>query len=171
MIRLHSSAAYHRPVSPFFTARFSDDAVRSCVSAVGMILSLCVHVVHYDIIDKLGPPFAYTLWVAGRVLLVHGSTFCHSVDDEKIRILIKALGCMGTYWPVADRYHQLLVRVYNDYRHSEQISAEFRRRVMPRTVKRMVDMTKNAYDLNFGIASLSMDEPDISRIPGNDYLS
>lgn len=163
MIRLHSSAAYHRPVSAFFAAWFSEDAVRSCVAAVEMILNLCAHVVQYHIIDKLGPPFAYTLWVAGRVLLVHGSTFCQPVDDKKIHILINALGDMGTYWPVADRYCQLLVRVYKDYQHSQEIFAAIRRRVMPRTVKRMVDMTKNAYDLNFGIASLSIKDPDISR--------
>jgi len=167
MIRLHSSAAYHRPVSAFFTARFSDDAVRYCVNAVHMILKLCAHFVKYDIIDKLGPPFAYTLWVAGRVLLVHGSTFCHPVDDENICTLIDALGLMGTYWPVADRYRQLLIRVYNDYRNSEKIFAEFRRRVMPGTVKRMADMTKNAYDLNFALESLSMEDRNISKTSAN----
>jgi len=109
MIRLHSSVAYHSPISAFFTTLFRDDAVRSCVDAVNMILSLCDHVVNTDMIDKLGPPFAYTLWVAGRVLLVHGYTFRQPVDDKKIHILIDALGRMGTYWPVADRYRQLLV--------------------------------------------------------------
>lgn len=171
MIRLHSSAAYHRPVSAFFTASFSDDAVQSCLSAVKMILSLCTHVVQHHIIDKLGPPFAYTLWVAGRVLLVHGSTFCHPVDDEKFHRLINALGSMGICWPVADRYCQLLVRVYKDYKHSEDTFAESRRRVMPRTVKRMVDMTKNAYDLNFGIEWLTITDSDISRASAEGKLT
>lgn len=171
MIRLHSSAAYHRPVSAFFSACFSEDAVRSCVAAVEMILSLCVYVVQYHIIDKLGPPFAYTLWVAGRILLVHGSTFCQPVDDKMIHILTNALRDMGTYWPIADRYCQLLVRVYKDYQRSEEIFAGFRRRVVPRTVKRMVDMTKNAYDLIFGIASLSITDPDISRTSTQGYIS
>ncbi len=31
-------------------------------------------------------------------------------------------------------------------------------------------MTKNAYDLNFGIASLSIADPDISRTSANGYL-
>jgi len=124
MIRLHSSVAYHRPISAFFTASFIDDAVRCCIDAAEMILNLCAHVVNTDMIDKLGPPFVYTLWVAGRVLLVHGYTFRHPVDNKNIGILIHALGRMGTYWPVADRYRQLLVRVHDDYRHSKILSAE-----------------------------------------------
>jgi len=135
-----------------------------------MIVRLCVYVVRIGMIDKLGPPFAYTLWVAGRVLLVHGYTFRHPVDVKKIGILIKALGRMGIYWPVADRYRQLLAQVYNDYQHGGTLSAELQRRVMPRTVKKLVDMTKNAYDLNFGIASLSIEDSDISRTSANGCL-
>ncbi len=125
MIRLHSSVAYHRPISAFFTALFIEDAVRCCIDAAEMILNLCAHVVNTDMIDKLGPPFVYTLWVAGRVLLVHGYMFRHPVDNKNMGILIHALGRMGTYWPVADRYRQLLVRVHDEYRHSKILSAEF----------------------------------------------
>ncbi|KAJ4294680.1 hypothetical protein N0V88_004910 [Collariella sp. IMI 366227] len=45
-----------------------------CHGAVENISALAEFVVQNNLLGKLGPPFAFTLWVAARVLLVHGST-------------------------------------------------------------------------------------------------
>ena len=61
-------------------------------------------------LNKLGPAFAFSLWVAARVLLVHGSTIDHQVNPAIVQ-LVEALREMGYHWKVAERYATLLQRV------------------------------------------------------------
>lgn len=104
------------------------------------------------LLSKLGPPFAFSLWVAARVLLVHGSTIDHRVD-QSINLLVSTLRDMGQYWEVGTRYASLLSRVLSEYQESQQAPAGANgERVTPSTVKILADMRRCAFDLDFLIS-------------------
>jgi hypothetical protein len=150
VIRLHSSAAYPSHRSPIFTPSFS--ASQRCLSAVENITALCACVRDNGLLSKLGPPFAFSLWVAARVLLVHGSTIDHRVD-QSIHLLVTTLQDMGQWWEVGTRYANLLARVLSEYQESQQSPAGVNgERVTPSTVKILADMRRCAFDLDFLIS-------------------
>jgi hypothetical protein len=104
------------------------------------------------LLSKLGPPFAFSLWVAARVLLVHGSTIDHRVD-QSINLLVSTLQDIGQYWEVGTRYANLLSRVLSEYQESQQTPTGINgERVTPSTVKILADMRRCAFDLDFLIS-------------------
>ncbi|KAL2205618.1 hypothetical protein CC79DRAFT_1054366 [Sarocladium strictum] len=145
VIRLHSSAAYPTTRSPIFTPSFS--ASQRCQTAVESIIALGEFVVKQSLLSKLGPPFAFTLWVAARLLLVHGSTVEHRLSPH-VAFFVETLREMGRYWPVAARYCELLQRVLDEHRDSEQQGDG----VTPSSVKILADMRRTAFDLDFLIS-------------------
>ncbi|KAK4171506.1 putative transcription factor [Triangularia setosa] len=146
VIRLHSSAAYPTTRSPIFTPSYS--ASQRCHSAAENIAALREFVVSNNLLNKLGPPFAFTLWVAARVLLVHGSTVEHKLDTSQIRLFVDTLREMGQYWPVAARYCGLLTRVLEEHHdNARQGGSE-----TPKIVKILADMRRTAFDLDFLIS-------------------
>lgn len=144
-IRLHSSAAYPTTRSPIFTPSYS--ASQRCHDAVENIAALGEFVVTNGLLPKLGPPFAFTLWVAARLLLVHGSTVEHKVSPQ-IGFFVDALRKMSRYWPVARRYCELLQRVLAEYHDAAQHGDG----VTPSSVKILADMRRTAFDLDFLIS-------------------
>ncbi|KAK0345502.1 hypothetical protein LTR91_024275 [Friedmanniomyces endolithicus] len=151
VIRLHSSAAYPTTRSPIFTPSFS--ASQRCHAAVEDICALCTYVRNNSLLDKLGPPFAFSLWVAARLLLVHGSTIDHQVNGPAIYPLVETLREMGFYWKVAERYATLLSRVLEEYAESERAPVGANGvRETPSGVRILADMRRNAYDLDFLIS-------------------
>lgn len=149
VIRLHSSAAYPTTRSPIFTPSYS--ASQRCLVAVDNILSLTRFVVENNMLDKLGPPFAFTLWVSARLLLVHGSTIAHTVSPD-ILFFVNTLAEMGKIWKVAERYSTILRRVLDEYGEYEQSIGTAGERVTPSTVKILADMRRCAFDLDFLIS-------------------
>ncbi|KAI1331646.1 fungal-specific transcription factor domain-containing protein [Xylariaceae sp. FL0255] len=149
VIRLHSSAAYPTTRSPIFTPSYS--ASQRCHGAVENIAALGEFVVQNSMLNRLGPPFAFTLWVAARLLLVHGSTVEHKLAPQ-IAFLVDTLREMGRYWPVAARYCQLLQRVLDEHSDSERAVGHTGERVMPSSVKILADMRRTAFDLDFLIS-------------------
>ncbi|KAL9115750.1 MAG: hypothetical protein Q9227_000118 [Pyrenula ochraceoflavens] len=150
IIRLHSSAAYPTTRSPIFTPSYS--AAQKCLTAVENVTQLGHYVVNSGMLDKLGPPFAFTLWVCARLLLVHGSTIDHKVSPE-IMFFVSTLAQMGKYWQVAQRYSDILNRVLEEYQASERGPVNARgERVTPSTVRILADMRRCAYDLDFLIS-------------------
>ncbi|KAK3305195.1 fungal-specific transcription factor domain-containing protein [Chaetomium strumarium] len=145
VIRLHSSAAYPTTRSPIFTPSYS--ASQRCHAAVENISALCEFVVNNNLLCKLGPPFAFTLWVAARVLLVHGSTVERKLSPQ-IGPFVDTLREMGRYWPVAARYCSLLSRVLDEHRDSEQQGGG----QTPNSVRILADMRRTAFDLDFLIS-------------------
>nr|POE79753.1 putative transcriptional regulatory protein c11d3.11c [Quercus suber] len=147
---LHSSAAYPTTRSPIFTPSFS--ASQRCLTAVENIGALCTYVRANEMLATLGPPFAFSLWVAARLLLVHGSTIDHHVNPA-IHPLVETLHGMGFYWKVAGRYATLLSRVLEEYSESERapVGADGLRET-PSTVRILADMRRTAYDLDFLIS-------------------
>ncbi|KAI1408375.1 putative C6 transcription factor [Hypoxylon sp. FL1857] len=149
VIRLHSSAAYPTTRSPIFTPSYS--ASQRCLGAVENIAALGEFVVQNGMLNKLGPPFAFTLWVAARLLLVHGSTVEHKLAPQ-IAFLVDTLRDMGRYWPVAGRYCQLLQRVLDEHSDSERAVGQTGERITPSSVKILADMRRTAFDLDFLIS-------------------
>jgi hypothetical protein len=160
VIRLHSSAAYPTTRSPIFTPSYS--ASQRCLVAVEHITSLGQYVVNNGMLNKLGSPFAFTLWVAARLLLVHGSTIDHKVSPD-INFFVDTLRQMGAYWKVAERYTIILQRVLDEYRESERSVGANGERITPSTVKILADMRRCAYDLDFLISR--QPHPVSSNIP------
>jgi hypothetical protein len=116
------------------------------------ITTLCAFVRDDGLLNKLGPPFAFSLWVAARVLLVHGSTIDHRVDTS-INLLVSTLQDLGQYWEVGTRYANLLSRVLSEYQESQQTPTGLNgERVTPSTVKILADMRRCAFDLDFLIS-------------------
>lgn len=115
-------------------------------------------------LPKLGPPFAFTLWVAARLLLVHGSTIEHKLSPQ-IQFFVDTLREMGRYWLVAERYTAILQRVLDEHRDSERSAGASGERVTPSSVKILADMRRCAYDLDFLISRQPKHVGMVSRIP------
>lgn len=135
-IRLNSSAAYPSHSSPIFSSSYS--AMQRCLSAVDSMRQLSQFARLSGLLDKLGPPFAFSAWVSARVALVHGSTMDHEIDPD-IELLVTLLAEMGQYWDVAKRYSEILNRVLSEYRTSQHSGPD---RVTPSTVKILADMRR-----------------------------
>lgn len=155
VIRLHSSAAYPTTRSPIFTPSYS--ASQRCHTAVEFIMALGEFVVAHGFLVKLGPPFAFTLWVAARVLLVHGSTVEHKLSPQ-ITFFVDTLREMGRYWPVAGRYCALLTRVLEEHRASEKQGDG----ITPSSVKILADMRRTAFDLDVLISRQPKHAPGVA---------
>jgi len=151
IIRLHSSAGYPARRSPLFAPSFR--ASQYCLTAVESLSALCAHVKNNGMLNKLGPPFAFSVWVAARLLLVHSSTIDHKINPS-VNYFVTVLREIGTYWPVADRYAQLLQRVLDEFTESEKAAVTMPNgeRATPSTVKILADMRRTAYDLDFLIS-------------------
>ncbi|KAH9213402.1 fungal-specific transcription factor domain-containing protein [Leptodontidium sp. 2 PMI_412] len=162
VIRLHSSAAYPTTRSPIFTPSYS--ASQRCHGAVENIAALGEFVVQNGMLPKLGPPFAFTLWVAARLLLVHGSTIEHKLSPQ-IQFFVDTLREMGRYWLVAERYTAILQRVLDEHRDSEHSAGTSGERVTPSSVKILADMRRCAYDLDFLISRQPKHIGMVSRMP------
>ncbi|PVH80765.1 hypothetical protein DL98DRAFT_531794 [Cadophora sp. DSE1049] len=162
VIRLHSSAAYPTTRSPIFTPSYS--ASQRCHGAVENIAALGEFVVQNGMLPKLGPPFAFTLWVAARLLLVHGSTIEHKLSPQ-IQFFVDTLREMGRYWLVAERYTAILQRVLDEHRDSERSAGTSGERVTPSSVKILADMRRCAYDLDFLISRQPKHIGMVSRLP------
>ena len=142
-IRLHSSAAYPTIRSHLFTPSFN--AAQKCLSAVESLREIAQDVVDTRGLNLLGPPFAFSLWVSARLLLVHAATM-ESEIDPKVRFFISTLEQMGQFWQVAQNYANILTHVIRQHEMSESPSEG----VEP--VETFTAMRKRAYDLSLLIS-------------------
>ncbi|PSR84142.1 fungal-specific transcription factor domain-domain-containing protein [Coniella lustricola] len=160
VIRLHSSAAYPTTRSPIFHPSYS--ASQRCHGAVENIQALGEFVANSGLLSKLGPPFAFTLWVAARLLLVHGSTVEHKLSPQ-LPFFVDCLREMGRYWPVAARYCNLLERVLDEYREAER-QGQAQQQAQPTSVKILADMRRTAFDLDFLISRQPRHIPGVTPV-------
>jgi len=108
VVRLHSAAAYPMVRSHIFGP--SHYAMQRCLSAVQSLRDTTQDVYEANGLDLVGPPFAFSLWTAARLLIVHASAMNCPVD-AKIDFFIDILTHVGQYWEVADNYARILARV------------------------------------------------------------
>jgi hypothetical protein len=140
VIRLHSSAGYPTTRSPIFQPSFS--AATQCQTAVENIVEIAEFSRRNNMLDRAGPFFAFSLWVAARVLLVHGSTIDHRVNPS-INLLIDGLRLIGRHWRVATRYAALLQRVLDEYHDSVRAPGQ-----ETPGITILADMRRTAFDLD-----------------------
>ncbi|KAJ5092080.1 hypothetical protein NUU61_006950 [Penicillium alfredii] len=119
-------------------------ASQRCLLAVDNNLSVTRFVVEHNMLDKLGPPFAFALWVSARLLLVHGSTIAHTVSPDILFLL-------SILWPAW--------RVLDEYGEYQQSAATDGERSKPSTVKILADMRRCAFDLDFLISRQPRESP------------
>ena len=135
-IRLNSSAAYPSQSSSLFSSSYS--AMQRCLSAVDSMRHLCQLVRTSGLLDKLGPPFAFSAWVCARVALVHGSIMDHELDPV-VDFFVTILAEMGQHWDVAGRYSEILARVLQEYKASHQTGSQH---VTSSTIQILSDMRR-----------------------------
>ncbi|KAI7972260.1 hypothetical protein EIK77_003684 [Talaromyces pinophilus] len=111
-IRLHAAAAYPSSYSSLF-APYSPAAIR-CSNAVSQFSAMTHWVLQQYLIAYLGPPFAFGLWVASRLLLVQ-CVWNKSPVTTEINPLLTALSRMRKYWKVCDQYQEILQLVIDEY--------------------------------------------------------
>ena len=145
----------------------SHSASQRCLVAVNNILSVTSFVAENNMLDKLGPLFAFTLWISARLLLVHGSSIAHTVSPD-ILFLVDALARMGQYWKVAERYAGALRRSLNDYGKYQLSVATNGERSTLSTLKTHADMRRCASNLDFLISRQSHVSPSTMSSGGND---
>ncbi|KFG81303.1 C6 transcription factor [Metarhizium anisopliae] len=116
VVRLHSSAAYPTVRSHIFVP--SHYAMQRCLSAVQSLRDITQDVFEANGLDLVGPPFAFSLWIAARLLIVHAATVGCPVDP-KIDFFIDILAYVGQYWEVANNYARILARVVQRERQGE----------------------------------------------------
>lgn len=146
-IRLHSSAAYPTIRSHMFTPSFN--ATQKCLSAVESLREIAQDVVNTRGLNLLGPPFAFSLWVSARLLLVHAATMECEVDP-KIHFFISTLEQMGQFWEVAQNYANILIHVVREHQQSES-PPEGADPAMT-AIMTFTAMRRCAYDLNLLIS-------------------
>jgi hypothetical protein len=151
VVRLHSAAAYpivailrstphqlsqHDEASPgpglakshapenIFTPSYH--AVQRCRAAVDSLCDIIRDVREVDGLDLLGPPFAFSLWMAARVLVVHAAA-TNTPIDPTIDFFIETLAHVGRFWGVAANYAKILSRVVRKGREGAVSFTEMRR--------------------------------------------
>lgn len=139
VIRLNSSAAYPSQTSPLFSSSYS--AMQRCLSAVDSVRELAHLVQISGLLDKLGPPFAFCVWVCARVTFVHGSTMDHEIDPD-LDTFVSILSDMGAHWDVSRRYAEILHRVFSEYQQSRRAAVFGGERSTPSTVQILSDMRR-----------------------------
>lgn len=137
VMRLHSSAAYPTFRSNFFKPSYS--AIQRCIRAAKDIEDISCWVAGTYRLDALGPPFAFSLWVAARVLLVHASTV---ETTPETGVFVSLLSQMGRRWRVAERYGEILNRVVQEYQQSRLSVGLSERQPTAATVKILADMRR-----------------------------
>ncbi|KAF5234244.1 hypothetical protein FANTH_12204 [Fusarium anthophilum] len=123
-VRLHSSAAYPTVRSHIFVP--SHYAMQRCLSAVQSLGDITKDVLEADGLNLLGPSFAFSLWVAARLLLVHAATVGCPVDSQ-IDFFIDTLRDVGHHWEVANNYSKILHRVVQRARQGDMNFSAMRR--------------------------------------------
>ncbi|KAH6658149.1 fungal-specific transcription factor domain-containing protein [Truncatella angustata] len=104
-IQLHSSAIRHITNGSSFGSL--SDANHSCFCAVEDIATLAVSALGNGLLTRLGPPLAFSLYIAARHLLIHGRAL-EQKPSSQAAILVNTLREIGRYWTVAVRYLELL---------------------------------------------------------------
>ena len=137
VMRLHTSAAYPTFRSNFFKPSYR--AIQRCVRAAKSVEDLSRWVAGTCRLDALGPPFAFSLWVAARVLLVHASTV---ETSPEIGVFVSLLSQMGRRWRVAERYGEILNRVVQEYQQSRLSIGLSEEQPTAATVKILADMRR-----------------------------
>lgn len=164
IIRLHSLAGYPYRQSNKFRA--SQSARQRCVEAVQNIVLLTKMVHNAKILDRLGPHYAWTLWVAARLTIVHSFKTKSELPTADIDILVGTLSAMGGWWGVARRYATILIFVIEEHKRTTETTSFRKGHREGKRGRILSDMRWTASDLDYlmttnsGIGSTSATTTD-----------
>lgn len=114
---MHTVAAFPSTTSPYL--RPSSSARARCRQAIRDVASLTSSIQPPDL-DKLGPMFAFILWVAARSLVILWTTGYENTYGSMptdLEPLLSGLRQLSIQWPCAQRYKdilQLIIDTKND---------------------------------------------------------
>lgn len=114
VIHLHGLAAYPPDEASFSQlSQNSNNSRQICRHSVESLLDL-VSALNNDIYDKLGWPFAWSVWIAMRYILVRN---CRERlhEMETFYTLLRCLECLGKYWQIGAKYWRLLKQTAGEF--------------------------------------------------------
>ncbi|KAG7285776.1 hypothetical protein NEMBOFW57_008070 [Staphylotrichum longicolle] len=114
MIQLHGVIAYPPDQNlASHASQLPTDSRQQCLESAAVVIRIATDVATDDIGDRLGWPFAWSLWVAARYLLVAelngAETSRHHFDA-----LLGSLKQMSQYWQISGKYWRLLNQAVGD---------------------------------------------------------
>jgi hypothetical protein len=157
-IRMYTVAAYPSSASPH--VRASTSAQARCRSSVKDVADM-VRLLQDCELDRLGPNFAFVLWVASRSLVILSTTGYESSRERTnndMQPLLNALRHLGRQWPSAARYSELVqlvldtqdspggpsyLQIFND---TKKTAYGLERCLGAMAQRRKVDIQPNAFD-------------------------
>lgn len=107
-LRIYTIASFPPARTPELVP--SGSAKRHCREAVRRVIAL-VSPLNPQNLQKLGPEFAFVLWVAARSLVILWTSGYESPQQSvpaELDLLLSTLRQMSTYWPCAGRYVEIL---------------------------------------------------------------
>ncbi|KAA8652432.1 fungal specific transcription factor domain-containing protein [Aspergillus tanneri] len=108
VVRLHSCAAYPPVQSHIFIP--SLHALQRCRAAVQSLREIAQDVFDTGMLNLLGPQFAFSLYVAARLLLVHTGSKGEDLDSS-YQFFVFILEQMAQQWSLAGHYVTILSAV------------------------------------------------------------
>lgn len=111
-IKLHYSMAYLVAQSSIFAASFG--ANQRCLGAVDNIVALGNLAMKSSKLTKLGPLFAFNIWVGARVLLIYCLTVENKISLE-VQLFMGILRGVGKTWHISRRYAAMLQLALEEY--------------------------------------------------------
>jgi hypothetical protein len=124
VIQLHGVIAYppeQTHGSHGCCSRAAADSRQQCLASATMVMRIATDVTNVaadDVGDRLGWPFAWSLWVTARHLLVAELHGAETTPQHHLDVLLNALEQMAQHWQIAGKYWRLLNKAMGDLRSS-----------------------------------------------------
>lgn len=114
LIQLHGVIAY--PPDQNLAGHASQvltDSQQQCAASAAIVMRIAADVTAEDIGDRLGWPFAWSIWVTARYLLVAELNGAEAPQD-RFDVLLFTLKQMSQYWQISGKYWRLLNQAVGD---------------------------------------------------------
>ncbi|KAH6970314.1 hypothetical protein DER45DRAFT_551734 [Fusarium avenaceum] len=145
-IHLHGLVAF--PSDQYCSSQsfeFQQQSHAACTKSVSHLVEMCSSF-HSKIWDKIGWPFAWSLWVAARYLLC--SKYNNSPDGsgsgQQLEVLSQSLQDLGKYWQISRKYWRLLRQADKEMGQTDLLPCDAK---LPRILKSVVDLSTATCDL------------------------
>ncbi|KAL1896560.1 hypothetical protein Sste5346_004594 [Sporothrix stenoceras] len=109
-IYLHGLVAYagHHPLGPRVDDTLRAKSWDSCATSVACLINLAGELTD-RISDRVGWPFAWSMWTAARYLLALDFHYdATPTSRSQFRVLLATLRKLGCYWQISSKYWRLL---------------------------------------------------------------
>ncbi len=116
LIQLHGVIAYPPEQNlASHASQLSTDSRQQCLASAAVVVSIADVVAAEDMGDRLGWPFAWSVWVTARYLLVAELNGAETSQDH-LNVLLSSLKQMSQYWQISGKYWRLLNQATGELR-------------------------------------------------------